>query len=60
MKTTISRVILVIFTFVTLAVFISFTNNAASIQTAAICQQQAGPMLPANAYSDLLNSLFTN
>lgn len=60
MRTTISRAILAICTLVILTVFISFTNSAARIQTAAISQQQAGPMLPANAYSNLLNSLFTN
>lgn len=60
MKTTIRRSILTFFTLVILAVFISFTNSAARIQTAVISQQLAGPVLPANAYSDLLNSLFTN
>jgi hypothetical protein len=57
MKTTIIRAILAICTLVTLAVFISVTNNAARIQTAAISQQQNVPVLPGAAYSDLLNGL---
>lgn len=59
MKTTISRAILIFFTFVILAVFISFTNQTARIQTALLTKQQPGAVLPANSYSELLNGLAT-
>lgn len=57
MKTTISRAILTFFTLVILAVFISFANMSARIQTASLTMQQPGTELPGHSYSELLNGL---
>lgn len=57
MKTTVSRAILTIFTLVTLAIFISFTNKSARIQTDSLTTQQPGTELPGHSYSELLNGL---
>lgn len=57
MKTTISRIILALFTLVTLAVFISFTTMSARVQTASLTTQQPEVALPGNSYSELVNGL---
>jgi hypothetical protein len=58
MKTSIRRIIFALVALVTLALCIATTNTNSRLQTAAI-REQSGQVLPATAYSDLVNGLST-